>query len=180
MRRCFLLLAILLVLGATGTGAQIADDSSPVSFRISSVKSPFALAGTFEGEYLVKENSIEVTISSASVSLRNYGTYEGRRQLSFINIGLASVSETGKWKVIAHGFAIPVGETMKPGDKYRADERMRFTLPRDGSVDLTKCWLVVEMGELTLDPSDEDKVGYAFAHSDRSIFSPLVVKAAKK
>jgi hypothetical protein len=94
-------------------------------------------------------------------------------------MSLASASASGKWTVVSHARAIPVGETLRPGDKYQAD-KMRFSIPRESSIDLTKCWLVVEMGELTLDSNDEDKVGYAFAQSDHDIFAPLLVKAAKK
>jgi hypothetical protein len=173
------MLVILFALGVTAVQAQTSAEPSPISFSISSLKSSFALAGTFEGEYRIRDDSIEITVSSAEVYLRAYGTYGGRRELSFINISLASASASGKWKTISHARAIPVGETMRPGDKYLAD-RMRFNIPRDSSVDLTKCWLVVEMGELTLDSIDEDKVGYAFAQSDRDIFAPLLARAAKK
>lgn len=179
MRRHCTLLVILFALGVTAAQAQTATESSPVSFSISSIKSPFALAGTFEGEYRLRDSSIEITVSSAEVMLRDFGTYRGRRQLSFINIGLASLNPSGKWKIISHAAAIPVGETMKPGDKYIAD-KMRFSIPKDVSVDLTKCWLVVEMGELTIDSNNEDKVGYAFAPSDRDIFAPLLVRAENK
>jgi hypothetical protein len=179
MRRHFILLAILFALGVTGAQAQnVADPSTRVYFSVSSVKSPFALAGTFEGVYRIRDNSVEITVSSAAVYLRGYGSYQGRRELSFINVGLASINGSGKWAVISHARAIPIGETMMPGDKYLAD-KLRFSIPKEGSVDLTRCWLVVEMGELALDSSDEDRVGYAFAHSDRNIFSYLLAKAAQ-
>lgn len=179
MKRHFILLFILCALGATAVQAQSTGDNSSTSFSISSIKSPFALAGTFEGEYRIKPNSIEITLSLATILLRDNCPYQGRRQLAFINVSLASASPTGSWTVINHARAIPVGETMMPGDKYVAD-KMRFSIPKDISLDLSNCWLVVEMGELTLDSSEEDKVGYAFAQSDKNIFLPLVVKAAKK
>ena len=179
MRRHFTLLVILLTLGASAVQAQNAGETSPVSFKISSINSPFALAGTFDGEYRIRADAIEITISNAAVYLRDNCPYKGRRQLAFINVALASSNAAGKWTVINRGRAIPVGETMTPGDEYLAD-KMRFTIPKDSALDLSNCWLVVEMGELSLDSSDEDKVGYAFAPSDRGIFSPLVVKAAKK
>lgn len=180
MRRRFILLFILCALcGATAVQAQSAVDNSSTSFSISSIKSPFAFAGTFEGEYRIKPGAIEVTISRATILLRDNCPYRGRRQLAFINVSLASANPTGGRTVVSHARAIPVGETMMPGDEYIAD-KLRFSIPKDSSLDLSNCWLVVEMGELTLDSSEEDKVGYAFAQSDKNIFSPLVVKAAKK
>lgn len=178
-RRFLLLLVILLTFGASAVQAQNAGETSSASFQISSIKSAFALAGTFDGEYRVRPDAIEIAISNAAVYLRDNCPYKGRRQLAFINVALASSSASGNWTVINRGRAIPVGETMTPGDKYLS-EKMRFTIPKDSALDLSNCWLVIEMGELTLDSSDEDKVGYAFAQSDREIFSPLVVKAAKK
>lgn len=179
MRRLFILPVILLAFGVSIVRAQGAGETSSASFSISSIKSAFALAGTFDGEYSVRADAIEITISRAAVSLRDNCPYRGRRQLSFINVALASINSEGKQTIINRGRAIPVGETMMPGDKYVA-ERLRFSIPRDGSLDLSNCWLVVELGELTLDSTEEDKVGYAFARSDRDIFSSMLVKAAKK
>jgi hypothetical protein len=180
MRRHFPLLPIiLLMLCAAEASAQNAVDNAGASFQISSIKSPFAFAGVFDGEYQVRPESIEITISKADISLRDNCPYRGRRQLAFINIALATTDANGKKTVIAHARAIPVGETMSPGDNYLA-EKMRFSIPKEKGLDLSTCWLVVEMGELTLDSNDDDKVGYAFAPSDRNIFAPLLVKAAKK
>lgn len=178
MRRRFTLLAAILTLCVSAAQAQSADENRAASFSISSLKSPFAFAGTFEGEYQIRPESIEVTISRASIQLRDNCPYRGRRQLAFINVSLASSSPSGKWKVIGHARAIPVGETMQPGDEYLAD-RLRFSIPKDSSLDLSSCWLVIEMGEISLDSNDEDRVGYAFAQSDHDIFTPRVVKAAK-
>jgi hypothetical protein len=180
MRRHFLLPVILFMLFVTGVQAQTSAESSPVPFSISSINSSFALAGTFEGEYRVRDDSIEITISSASVYLRNYGSYHGRRELSFISVGLASATAPGRWKVISHSRAVPVGETMKPGDRYLAEEKMRFSIPLESSLDLTKCWLLVEMGEITLDSDFEGRVGYALAQSSRDIFSPMLAKVVEK
>ena len=180
MRRHFLLLSVLFMLCAAGVQAQTAAECSPTPFSISSIKSRFAMAGTFEGEYRICDNSIEITISSAAVYLRNYGSYQGRRELSFINVGLVSASTPGRWRVLNHAFAIPVGETMRPGDRYLAPKKMRFSIPRESSLDLTNCWLLVEMGELILDSPEEDTVGYAFAHSGRDIVAPVLARAAEK
>lgn len=183
MRRYFsstcLVLLLLLVLCAAGARAQRTIESSGTPFSISSVNSPFAMAGTFDGEYRVLDDSIEVTITSVSIHLRDYGSYHGRRKLSFINVGLATAREPRGWKVISRARALPVGEIMRPGDQYLTRQKMRFHLPREGSPDLTKCWLLVEMGELSLDSNDEDKAGWAFAHSARDIFSPLLLPLAQ-
>jgi hypothetical protein len=180
MRRHLLFLpVILLALGVVGVRAQNAGDNTAASFQISSLNSPFALAGTFDGEYQIRPDSIEITISRADISLRDNCPYRGRRQLAFINVALASTNASGKKTIIGHARAIPIGETLSPGDKYLG-EKMRFSIPKDSSLDLSNCWLVVEMGELTLDSSEEDRVGYAFATSDKNIFAPLLVKAAKK
>ena len=180
MKRRFLLLpVILLALCAATASAQNAAENAGASFQISSINSPFAFAGIFDGEYQVRPESIEITISKADISLRDNCPYRGRRQLAFVNIALATTDANGKKTVIGHARAIPVGETMRPGDNYIA-EKMRFSISKDKSLDLSNCWLVVEMGEITLDSNDEDKVGYAFAPSDKNIFTPLVVKAAKK
>ena len=180
MRHRFLfLLVILLTFGASAVQAQDTGKPAPVYFQVSSINSPFALAGTFEGEYRVRADAIEITISNAAIYLRDNCPYKGRRELAFINVSLATSHPSGKWTVINSGRAIPVGETMTPGDKYLAD-KLRFSIPKDSSLDLSNCWLVVEMGEISLDSSDACKVGYSFAQSDRGIFSPLVVKAAKK
>lgn len=178
MKRHLISLLILFMLSATVIRAQ--DASESLRFSISSVKSPFAMAGTFEGEYLIRDNSVEVTISSASVYLRNYGSYQGRRELAFINVALASINVSGGWKVVSHARAIPVGETLRPGDMHLVAEKMRFSIPKESSVDLSNCWLLVEMGELTLDTNAEGRVGYAFAHSARNIFSPVLARAARK
>lgn len=180
MRRCLLLCAALLTLSATVVAeAQTSSESSPVPFSISSVNTPFAFAGNFAGEYRLKDDSIEVTLSNAEIFLRDNCPYKGRRMLSFINLSLATPTPSGKWTVVNHARAIPLGETMKPGDKYVAT-KLRFSIPLDSNVDLAKCWLVVEMGELALDSEREDKVGYAFAQSGRDIFAGLLAKAAKK
>lgn len=178
MRRCLLIFAAVLAL-QTFAQAQTASESSPVTFNISSVKTAFALAGNFEGEYRLKDDSIQITLSNAEIFLRDNCPYKGRRMLSFINVALMTMDASGKRTVLNHAFAIPLGETMKPGDKYVAN-KLRFSIPRDSNVDLTKCWLVVEMGELSLDSDREDKVGYAFAQSERDIFAGLLANAAKK
>jgi hypothetical protein len=178
-RRFWFLPVILLVCGVTSVRAQSVGENAGASFRISSVKSPFALAGTFDGEYQIRPDSIEITISKADIALRDNCPYRGRRQLAFINVALATTDASGKKTVINHARAIPIGETLSPGDNYLA-EKLRFSISKDVNLDLTNCWLVVELGELTLDSSDEDKVGYSFAPSDKNIFVPLFVKTAKK
>lgn len=179
MRRHLLLAALLLVLCAAVAPAQTAVEASGTPFSISSIKSPFAMAGNFDGEYRVRDNAVEVTISSASIYLRHYGSYLGRRELSYINVGLASANESRGWRIVSRARAFPIGETMRPGDSYLATQKMRFHIPKESSIDLTKCWLIVEMGGLTLDSDNEDKVGWAFAHSDRDIFSHLLARATK-
>lgn len=179
MRRYILLVAVILALSATAARAQAAKDATPASFSISSLKTSFALAGNFEGEYKLKDDAVEITLSNAEILLRDNCPYRGRRLLSFINVALATTNAAGRQTVLGHARAIPVGETMKPGDRYVAT-KLRFSIPRDSNTDLTKCWLIVEMGEISLDSQDEDKVGYAFAQSERDIFAGLLASASGK
>jgi hypothetical protein len=171
MRFRLILLLMLVSLGASVSQAQEAQRSSAVPFRISSLESQFSFAGTFEGEYRITPDAVEVTITKAKVYLRGNAPYRGRRELAFINVGLGGLKPSGGWAFSNLGHAIPVGRIMRPGDEYSLVD-LRFKIPKEASTDWAQHWLVLELGEIALDieDGDDEKVGYAFAHSERNIF----------
>jgi CHAT domain-containing protein/Tfp pilus assembly protein PilF len=136
-----------------------------VPFYVSSMDSPFSLAGVFEGNYRVHPNFIEVTVTKANIYLRNNCPYKGRRNLSSIQVGLGAKTEQG-W-TIKSSQSHPVGSVMKPGDAYTLTNAC-FLIPKESFTELSKHWLVFKLEQVDLDA--HQSIGYSYAYSERSIF----------
>jgi len=147
------------------------DSNKAVPFRISSMNgSVFAMVGTFDGNYHVYPNFIKVTVTKGTIYLRDNVRYKGRRELNSVTFRLGSDTPQG-WDTVNKSQSIPVNRVMKPGDTYTFNDT-HFFIPRNGSTELSKHWLIVQMEATTLDGEYAGRgSGHAYAHSRRTIFS---------
>ncbi len=147
------------------------DSNQAVPFRISSMDgSVFAMVGTFDGKYRVYPDFIELTVTKATIYLRDNVPYKGRRKLTSVTFGLGSDTPQG-WNIVNRAQFLPVNKVMKPGDTYTFNDT-RFLIPKDGLTELSKHWLIVQMEMITLDGEyARSSPGYTYAHSLRTIFS---------
>ncbi len=169
----------LFLLCQTAAHAQTVAEYEPVPFHISSLDTPFAMQGDFEGEYTVYPEGISVRLTKALVRIGTHCPYKGAREFRAISIALATNNENGRWKMDLRSLKHPVARVMLPGDEYRFDG-VEFFIPKRLTTDLSKHWLVVQMDDLVLNfPSRaEPTEGYAFASSCRDIF--IKKQAAKE
>jgi serine/threonine protein kinase len=148
---------------------ELPRSNEAVPFHISSIDSPFSYAGIFDGEYRVYPTFIEVSVTKATIYLRDNAPYKGRRQLTSVTFGLGTDTPTG-WNIASRSQRFPVNRVMKPDDTYTLTSA-RFLIPKNSSTDLSKHWLVVDIESATLD-SENPSRGSAYAHSKRNIFLP--------
>jgi hypothetical protein len=170
MRLIFTALAVLLTASPLAE-AQSPSQSESHPFSISSLNTPFALQGDFEGEYRVYSDHIELKVTTATILFRRDSPYKGRSLLSSLRLGLATRIDGNGWKPANMGQEVSLEQMMRPGDVYSLGE-LHFYIPIDGSVDLSKHWLVAQVEDIVLDsPGEEGLRGYSFAHSARDIFT---------
>lgn len=172
MKSGFLALAVLLIISPL-VKAQDADLTQSHPFKISSLNTPFAMQGEFEGEYRIYPDLIELRVTKANIRIGEHCPYKGRRLLSAVKFGLATSTEDKRWKIAHAAQEFFLEQVMSPGDSHSLSE-LYFYLPKDHSIDLSKHWLVVQMEDTVLDvPGEQRLKGHAFAHSCRDIFAKL-------
>ncbi len=165
-----LALCVAFLLCAAGVGkAQTAGEPKVVPFHISSLETPFAMQGDFEGEFRVYDEGIEVRLTRGLVRISPHCPYEGRRVFGAIRFALAAATDKG-WKMVSASPKFWVERVMLPNDEYELGP-MSFWIPKEADLDLAKHWLAVQMDDIALDVNEkEPKDGYAFAQSCRDIF----------
>jgi hypothetical protein len=158
----------------TFASAKAQDTAGPEArpFSISSLNTPFAMQGVFEGEYRIYSDRLELKVTKAEISISEHCPYKGRRLLSAVKFGLATSTDDNRWKIANAGPELSLEQVMRPGDMHSLGELYLY-IPIDDSIDLSKHWLVVQMADTVLDVPEEEKRqrGYAFAHSCRDIFT---------
>lgn len=171
MRHGFLALIVLLLI-SSATKAQDLAEPTVQPFRISSLNTPFAMQGDFEGEYRIYSDRIELRIIKATILISDHCPYKGRRLFSSLKFGLATNTAEGRWRPTSWSQNFVLEEVMSPGDQVDLVE-LSFTIPKDKALDLSKHWLVVQMADTALDlPGRKLQEGYALAKSCRDIFAP--------
>lgn len=171
MVKTFLAVAVLLLAPLPAWGQ---DGGAPEArwFGVSSVNSVFAMQGYFEGEYTVHPGGVELKLRRADVRVGEHCPYKGRRALSSVRFGLATAAGDGRWRVAYWGQEFPTWQVLSPGDRHSLGE-LYFYIPVDDSADLSRHWLVVQMGDEVLDiPEERRREGYAFAHGPKGMFAP--------
>jgi len=163
----FLCLALSVsIVHAQSTG----EEAKAKPFHISSRNSAFGVQGEFEGTYRVTKSSVEVEVTKGTLYVSEHCPYQGRRRINYIKFGLGNRSAS-TWKMENSAVPFYLNVIMSPRDEYSLSE-LHFSLPTEGTIDLTKRWLVLEIQEDALDlPSDQDMKGYAFVHSCEYISS---------
>ena len=169
MRVVISLLMVFLIVAAFST-TQNAQTSDGIPFTVSSLNTPFAMQGYFEGEYRVHPGLIEIRVKRADIRISENCPYKGRRLLSAVSFGLATNLDGKKWKIAYRGQEHFLELIMSAGGTAQLGE-LNLNIPIDPTIDLSKHWFVVQMNDTALDvPKEERVAGYAFAHSSRDIF----------
>ena len=171
MRLNFLAVVLLAVIFPV-TKAQDTSGPEARAFRVSPLDTPFAVQGDFEGDYRIYPNGIEVKITKAEIRVSEHCPYKGRRLLSSVKFGLATaIDDKGRWKIVTAAQELVVDRVVQPGDSFSLGE-LYFYIPTTDSIDLSKHWLAVQIGDNVMDvPSEKKRKGYAFAHSCRDLFT---------
>lgn len=163
------LLAALLLCAAGDVRAQGVGAPEAVPFRISSLGTPFAMQGDFEGEFLVYDEGVEVRLARGLVRIGDHCPYKGRRVFGAISFALSTATEKG-WKMVSASQKFWVERVMLPNDEYQLGP-VSFWIPKEEEADLAGHWLTVQMDDIALDiPPKEQRTGYAFAQSRKDIF----------
>ncbi len=140
-----------------------------VPFHISSINNTFfAMVGSFEGEYRIYPEFIEVTVKKGTIYLLDSSRYKGRRNLTSVTFSLGT-EMANRWNTVNPSQSLLVNRVMKPGDTYTFTSA-RFLIPKNSSIDLSKHWLIVKMEVATLDGKYAGNPGFTYAHSRRDIF----------
>lgn len=175
MKALFLAMAALLLL-STPAAAQDDWGAEARPFRVSSLGTPFAVQGEFEGEYRLYPNWIEVVVTKANVRVSEHCPYQGRRLLSSLKFRLATAYGERGWRLVGTGPAFALDRVVRPGDMFGMGE-LYFHIPVDDDLDLSRHWLVAEVEDTALDiPGGDRERGYAFAHSPRDMFTQAVAR----
>jgi hypothetical protein len=175
-----LLLFAGFLLGASIIHAQARGESDPKSFHFSSRGTASGVQGEFEGTYLAHDDSIEVSVTKATIYVSEHCPYQGRRSINQLRFGLATETGfDGSWKIEGAGLPLALDLVMSPKDEY-ALYNLYFFIPKKGSLDLVPHWFVVEIQTDPLDlPQEKNGRGYVFASSCKDIFLPTEGKKSK-
>jgi len=154
--------------------AQQPDEARPVSFKMSSVKG-FSMRGSFEGEYRILPDAIELKITKGDILLADNAPYRGSRMLDHLTFGLATLPADGKgFQPIKTSWSKPLNieKIMRPLDKH-SFENVYFSIPKGKTVDLSKVWIVAMMTVDILEPYEgmKQKTGFSYAHTCQNIFT---------
>ena len=173
MRYKLALLIAFCLFGGTVGYAQSGGESDSTPFHFSSRGTAFGVQGEFEGTYLIHHDSIEVNVTKATIYVSENCPYQGRRSINQLRFGLATqTSSDGKWKIESAGQSVALNLVMNPKEEY-ALYNLNFFIPKQGSIDLSKRWVVVEIQTDPLDvPPEKNKRGYVYAFSCKDIFLP--------
>jgi len=180
MKHKFALPIAFFLLGASMTYAQSGGDPGSKAFHFSSRGTAFGVQGEFEGTYLIHDDSIEVSVTKATIYVSENCPYQGRRSVNELRFGLATeTSSDGRWKIESAGQSLTLGLVMSPKEEY-ALFNLYFLIPKEASIDLTKDWFVVEIQTDPLDiPQEKNKRGYVYAFSCKDMFLPPDSKKSK-
>ena len=179
MRHTLKLVFASLLLG-TSAYAQLLAEPETKPFHFSSRGSPFGLQAEFEGTYRIYDTSIQVYVSKATFYVSEHCPYQGRRRINYIKFALWN--EGPPKKVENSAAPVYLSVIMSPREEYTVTD-LYFSLPKERMLDLEKRWFVVVMQEDAIDLplTDNEKIGYAYAHSCRDIFvSGVAAKAEQK
>ena len=166
---CQVLVTLLSIFALAEAQDAAVPEAHP--FSISSLNTPFAMQGAFEGEYRIYSDRIELKVTKADIRISEHCPYKGHRLLSAVKFGLATSTDDKRWRIAHSGQAFFLEQVMRPGDMYSLGELYLY-IPIDDSIDLSKHWLVVQMDDTVLDVAEEKRQkGYAYAHSCRDIFT---------
>jgi len=167
------LLIAFFLMGASITYARSGEDSESKAFHFSSRGSGFGVQGDFEGTYVIHDDSIEVSVTKATIYVSEHCPYQGRRSINQLKIGLATeTGPGGRWKIESAGQPVALGLVMSPKEEYVLYD-LYFFIPKEGSIDLTTRWFVAEIQTDAIDvPKEKQKRGFVFAFSCKDIFLP--------
>ncbi len=172
----FLLLALLTVLliFPSFVTAQETDGTHPISFKMASVKG-FAMQSSFEGEYRILPDSIELKITKGNILLADNCPYRGSRLLDRLTFELVILTEDSKtFQQIKTSQSKPldIKKVMRPLDRYSL-ATVYFSIPKDKNTDLSKAWIVATLTEDILEPYEgvKQKSGTSHAHTCQNIFT---------
>lgn len=172
MKIKFTIVALLISFINIGAVQAQDIDSAVKSFNITSKnKGFFAFGGSFEGDYRVLSDKIELTVKDGNILLRDTAPYKGRRKLAELRVGLATTLPSGRWKIISASKPVKIEEIMAVNQDLNLSN-LEFIIPKGASIDLSKHWLIFEMSEYILDKGEQEARirGTSYAHSSRNIF----------
>ena len=166
-----LLLILFLLVSSPIAKAQVASQSNPLAFTMSSVNTGFGLQGEFEGKYRIYPDRVEVWFTKADIAASKDCPYQGRRLLTALKIGLATNTENKAWKIAYPSEQFAVGQVISIGETHQLGE-FELTIPLNDKIDLSRYWLVVQLEANALDlPEASGRIGYYYAHSRCDIFA---------
>jgi hypothetical protein len=116
--------------------ARASGGAEAVPFQISSLGSPFAMQGDFEGEFLVYDEGVEVRLAGGLVRVSPHCPYKGRRVFGALKFALATATDKG-WKMVSASQKFWVERVMLPNDEYALGP-ISFWVPKEAAADLSK------------------------------------------
>ena len=169
MKTMLRLIFTFLVLSVPAGSTQPAGAAGGIPFHISSRGSAYGVQAEFKGTYRVTDSSVELHVVRGAVYVSEHCPYQGRRRINYIKFGLWNQEASG-WRVENSAPPLYLHVVMSPREEHPLSD-LRFTLPKESTLDLAKRWLVVEIQEDALDePADDGRKGYSFVHSCEDIF----------
>lgn len=144
-----------------------------VPFTITPESSAFAFKVQLAGEYLLFPSRIELMIDHATIT--NSSEKGG---LDSITFGLATTSEgSDRWFIASRAKELSIGKTLARAEPLVL-RNLYFSIPTQGSMNLFKSWLVIEMRSTYFD-SGREKHGTQYAHTPSDIFRRAGIPAAE-
>lgn len=170
MRLALVGLVVILVGLAGVPASRAAEEPQPVPFRMTSIGGPFGLQADLEGVYRVYPDVVVVTVKRGRVLASDHCPYKGRRLVRSIELGLAVDPGDCTFKFVGLSEPASVDRVLRPSEEVELGAAT-FRIPVGAPFDLTKCWMVAQLEDATLDaPMQPGTIGLAYVHGDRDMF----------
>lgn len=145
---------------------QDIESQRAVSFYMSSENKGWAIEGTFQAEYRIYKDFIEINLQKAKLKIPN--TIKEKKILVAMTAGLGYNSDQGQWSVKSESLTYQFDKTLDQQEVFEPSN-IKFLLPINQSIDVPKTWIVIKMVIKEANPSSTE--GYVYVHSGRDIFN---------
>lgn len=143
-----------------------ANSNNSIPFFMSSQNNGFfSIVGSFEGQFKVLPESVEIVVNKAHINSSRQHPILKSNNITAITAGLGIQNKYKEWTISYRSQRLPMNKIISP-EGFLVLDNLNFSIPKNKSTDISRNYLVIEL-EIT---NSDNSVGYTYVHSDEDIF----------